>query len=221
MADDLVNKLCAKISENADAEQAKKMSAYMQDKFVFLGVPKPLLKDIMKPFLSATAKSPLDWNIVMELWNKDFREAQYVAVAYLEKHQKEIMPSDIERLKILITTKSWWETVDSLDALVGIAVLKDEGLKQTMRAWSVDENMWLRRVAIDFQQKFKDKTDADLLAEVIGNNFGSSEFFINKAIGWSLRDYSKVNPKWVSEFVARNQDKMAKLSVKEALKNIG
>ncbi len=94
--------------------------------------------------------------------------------------------------------------------------MKYPHLKEEMRQWSTSENIWLRRASIDFQQKYKEKTDTALLEEIICNNFGTNEFWINKAIGWSLRDYSKVNPEWVRNFLERHQDSLSALSIKEA-----
>lgn len=89
-----------------------------------------------------------------------------------------------------------------------------------MLEWSKDEDLWIRRIAIDHQLCRKEKTNTKLLETILINNFGSNEFFINKAIGWSLRDYSKANSKLVKEFVEKYKDKMDKLSIKEASKYI-
>lgn len=91
-------------------------------------------------------------------------------------------------------------------------------LKKVMVEWSQTDNIWLRRVAIDHQLLFKNKTDTLLLAEIITNNFGTKEFFINKAIGWSLRDYSKTNPQWVKDFIQKHSSQMAPLSIREGSK---
>ncbi len=216
----MYNKLITLLNENADKEQAKKMSAYMKDKFVFLGIPKPKLKEIIKPFLKETSKKPIDWDLVRNLWDTDFREAQYVALEYLTKHKKQIIPCDFDKLKYLIITKSWWETVDTIDAFIGDIVLKEPSYKNEMLKWAEDENIWLRRIAIDYQQEYKDKTDTEMLEKIIVLNLNSTEFFINKAIGWSLRDYSKINPKWVIDFIEKHKENMAQLSIKEASKYI-
>ena len=89
-----------------------------------------------------------------------------------------------------------------------------------MLQWSTDEDFWIRRIAIDHQLLRKEKTNTQLLEQIIINNLGSSEFFINKAIGWSLRDYSKTNPDWVRDFINRYKERMDKLSVREASKYI-
>jgi 3-methyladenine DNA glycosylase AlkD len=96
--------------------------------------------------------------------------------------------------------------------------LNNPELKETMLRWSISDNIWIRRVAIDFQQKYKDKTDVVLLEKIIVNNLGSRDYFISKSIGWSLRDYSKVNPDWVLKFIEKYKSKLDRLSVKEACK---
>lgn len=214
----MVTEIVRMLEGNSDLEQAEKMSAYMQNRFKFAGIAKPRLKELMKPFLKDTAKKPLDWNFVFGLWECELREAQYVALEYLQKHRKQLLTTDMDKLKRLITEKSWWETVDTIDAFVGDLVLQDHSLTETMLEWAVSDNIWLRRVAIDYQQEYKDKTNEEILERIIVANLGSSEFFINKAIGWSLRDYSKVKPEWVAQFIEKYGKKMNSLSVKEASK---
>ena len=201
-----------------DDKQSKKMSAYMQNKFMFLGIPKPKLKELTKPYLSESKKYDFDWSFIDICWEKEYREAQYTAIDYLKLNIKKLTDKDLDKLKELIVTKSWWETVDSIDAMVGSIVLKHPELQNEMLNWSVSNNIWIKRVAINFQQEYKDKTNTELLEKIICNNFGSNEFFINKAIGWSLRDYSKVNPEWVNCFIKRHKENMDKLSTKEASK---
>lgn len=207
--------LFIEMENNTNAEQAVKMSAYMKNQFKFLGIPKPKLKIIMKPYLMATKKECIDWEFINICWGKEYREAQYVGIEYLMIHKKQLVPENIEHLKELITIKSWWEVTDQLDELVGILALADPVIKTNMLDWSLNDNIWIRRVAIDFQQKYKERTDSELLKKIIVNNFNSKEFFINKAIGWSLREYSKVNPEWVKEFIDENKESLASLSIKE------
>ncbi|WP_195465114.1 DNA alkylation repair protein [Faecalispora jeddahensis] len=201
-----------------DKEQGAKMSAYMQNRFPFLGVPKPVLKQHIKPYFQKSRKMEIDWDFVHLCWKKPYREAQYIAIEYILLHEKQLLDTDIDKVRELITEKSWWETVDSLDSVAGTIVLNYPYLKEKMRKWSISENIWLRRVAIDFQQKYKEKTDSNLLEEIICNNLGTNEFFIDKAIGWSLRDYSKVNPEWVRIFLERHKGVLSNLSIKEASK---
>lgn len=207
------------IESSGDKNQAKKMSSYMRGIFKFLGIPKPKLDAIVAPFFKKIPKSTkLDWKFINLCWEKDYREAQYIAIIYINKNIRLLDIEDLDKLQKLIITKSWWETVDSIDEFIGVITLKNPELKETMLRWSISDNLWIRRVAIDFQQKYKNKTDVVLLEKIIVNNLGSREFFINKSIGWSLRDYSKINPDWVLKFIGKYKSQLDKLSVKEACK---
>ena len=199
-------------SQNADSKQAEKMSAYMQNKFAYFGIPRPKQKELEKQFFTNDKTSdPIDWQFIFDCFNANERELQYVALDYIKRHSKQLTVNDIPNLKKLIETKSWWDSVDCLDQIVGGIALKDESINQTLLKWSMDKNFWLRRIAIDHQLGRKDKTNTELLATIIKNNFGQTEFFINKAIGWSLREYSKTNPQWVKDFIKQNEKDMAKL----------
>ena len=207
--------------ENADGERAGKMSAYMRDQFSYLGIPSPKRKELSRGFLTAAKKEKYtDWTFVRECWKKPEREFQYLAVSYLDAVKDRLTPADIPFIREITIEKSWWDTVDGLDMVVGFIARKYPEVNKTMLAWSVDENIWLRRIAIDHQLLRKEKTDIELLETIVKNNFGQTEFFINKAIGWSLRDYSKTNPEWVRGFINKYRGKLAPLSVREASKYI-
>ena len=216
-----LSKLISDLEENRNELLAESMSKYMQDKFRFLGVRGASRTEIYKKYFPEARKSKeIDWEFIENCWNKEEREFQYVVVYYLKAMQKFLKREDISRLKYLIVTKSWWDTVDLLAKVVGSLVIRIEGYDQIMLEWSKDSNMWLKRVAILYQLSLKEKVDEIILDKILVNNLGDSEFFINKAIGWALRDYSKYNPEWVKEFIRKNKDNMANLSIREASKYI-
>lgn len=204
----------------ANPQKAIAMEAYMRNQFKFLGITAPERKILTRDFLKTINRATIDWEFVQQCWEKDEREFQYLAIAYLTKLKQRLTVEDIPRLRQLIVTKSWWDTIDSLDKLVGYVALHHPTVEATLLDWSIDDNIWLRRVAIDHQILRKEQTNPVLLEKIICHNFGQKEFFINKAIGWSLRDYSKTNPEWVKAFIARHQDQMAPLSIREASKYI-
>ena len=213
--------LITDFEENRNELLAESMSKYMKDKFRFLGVRATTRTEIYKKYFPDTRKTKIiDWDFVESCWNKEEREFQYVVVYYLKAMQKFLKREDISRLKYLIVTKSWWDTVDLLAKVIGSLVIRIEGYDQIMLEWSKDSNIWLRRVAILYQLSLKDKVDKQVLDEILVNNLGDSEFFINKAVGWALRDYSKYNPEWVREFIKKNKENMANLSIREASKYI-
>ena len=214
---DLINDL----EENRNELLAESMSKYMQDKFRFLGVRGATRTEIYKKYFPDARKTKtVDWDFVESCWNKEEREFQYVVVYYLKAMQKFLKREDISKLKYLIVTKSWWDTVDLLAKVIGSLVIRIEGYDKIMLEWSKDSNIWLKRVAILYQLSLKDKIDEIILDKILVNNLGDNEFFINKAIGWALRDYSKFNPEWVRKFIKKNKDNMANLSIREASKYI-
>ena len=213
--------LITDFEENRNELLAESMSKYMQDKFRFLGVRGATRTEIYKKYFPDARKTKtIDWDFVENCWNKEEREFQYVVVYYLKAMQKFLKREDISRLKYLIVTKSWWDTIDLLAKVVGSLIIRIEGYDQIMLEWSKDSNIWLRRVAILYQLSLKDKVDKQVLDKILVNNLGDSEFFINKAVGWALRDYSKYNPEWVREFIKKNKENMANLSIREASKYI-
>lgn len=139
---------------------------------------------------------------------------------YLVAMQKFLTRDDVPHIKKYIQSKQWWDTIDGLNRIVGNIAFIDDRINNLMLQWSTDEDFWVRRIVIDHQLCRKEKTNTELLEKILVNNLGSSEFFINKEIGWSLRDYSRTNHEWVREFVEVHRDKMDKLSIREASKYI-
>jgi 3-methyladenine DNA glycosylase AlkD len=206
------------LESSADPESAKQMSAYMRNQFGFLGISTPKRRKLCKDFLRHAAKGEMDWRFVELCWDRAHREFQYLGVDYLDVMKDKLAASDIPNLKSIAVTKPWWDTIDGLDRVVGHIALAYPEVNDVILAWSAGENIWLRRIAIDHQLPRKERTDTALLERVILNNLGQKEFFINKAIGWSLREYSKTDPSWVRDFIARNESGLSSLSVREASK---
>jgi 3-methyladenine DNA glycosylase AlkD len=204
--------------EQANPTQAAKMSAYMRWQFPFLGLPTPERKKLSREFIKATCKAPVDWDFMSKCWEQAEREFQYLAMDCLARQKASLTVADVPRIRELAVRKSWWDTIDGIDVIIGDIALRFPEVNATLLDWSVDDDFWLRRIAIDHQLGRKDKTDADLLERIIVNNIGQSEFFINKAIGWSLREYSKTNPDWVKGFIGRHRSELTTLSVREASK---
>lgn len=215
-----VVELVKELKAVANPDDAVAMKAYMKNKFEFLGVKTPARRKLTKTFLKQQTNLVIDWNFINEAWNYPYRELQYTALDYLEIRKKLLTPSDLPRLKKLAQTKSWWDTIDFLDRLVGSIIARFPETKEIILAWSCDEDFWLRRLAIDHQLLRKEETDTELLEKILLNNLGQTEFFINKAIGWALRDYSKTNSDWVRDFIQRHREEMAALSIREGSKHL-
>ena len=211
--------LLMELDATKNPEKAGPMEAYMRHQFSFLGVAGPERNALYKKYFPSAKKTKIiDWDFVDTCWEKEPREYQYVAANYLKAMQSYLTKDDLPKLEHLVVTKSWWDTVDILDRVVGSLVYDKPELGEIILQWSLSDNIWLRRVAIDHQLLRKEKTDVRLMEKILLNNLNQTEFFINKAIGWALRDYSKTNPDWVASFIEKNKEKMAELSIKEASK---
>ena len=225
------------IRQHKNEENAEKQAAYLRHQFEFIGLKTPERRLLAKDFLKEKkADKQIDWELVFEFWNLPEREFQYLALDYLHQMKKWLIFDDMEKIKKLIVSKSWWDTVDALDELVGHLLLTGrkqatendstayEQVKTLVKEWAQAENFWIRRIAIDCQLSFKNQTDLELLSYNIEKNLlGSSfadEFFITKAIGWALRDLAKTNSAWVIKFIEEHENKMAKLSIREASKHL-
>lgn len=220
---DYITELTSLYEEHRNAKNAGPMEKYMKDRFPFLGIKKPLRAELEKRFYveSQILKKPFDSGFVMMLWNLPEREYQYTALGYIGKYSKNLGSDSLVLLKNLIIEKSWWDTVDTLAAHpVGTLVSRfPEELLVEIDGWATSDNMWLRRTAILHQLRYKENTDEQRLYLYIKQNAASKEFFIQKAIGWALREYSKTNPNSVQEFILGAE--LAALSRREGSKYLG
>ena len=208
--------------QNANPVQAGPMKKYMRDQFEYLGIKSPQFKALMKDFIAANGTPPIEEldRILRDLWTLSQREFQYAATSFLGRAQKELPASFITTIEYMIITKSWWDTVDTISGgPLGVHFHRFPAVREKYLAkWRASDNFWLRRAAILFQLNYKKETDFELLCDIIRENLGSKEFFINKAIGWALRQYARVDPSAVKKFVESTP--LHPLSRREAMKHL-
>ena len=218
---DRFNVITELFKQSKDSEKASAMSAYMKNKFDFYGIPSPERKELCKDFIkSEKAAKGIDWELLDKCYEDNHREMQYLVYDYLLAMKKYLSYEDIDKIKTYITAKSWWDTIDFLCKVIGDIGLRDNRVGRMMIDWSKSDNIWLKRTAIQHQLTYKDKTNTELLEEIIQNCLDTDEFFVNKAIGWALREYSKTSPEWVKVFITKYQNELSSLSTKEASKYI-
>ncbi len=206
----------------SDEETALMMKAYMRDQFEFLGVKKPFRADVLKSFSTEFKSLPeTEWPlIVQQLWKLPYREFQYMAMDFSRMKSKHFQPEHLPLFEHMITDKSWWDTVDFVAVnLIGELLRRNPELKKdTVKSWTSTNNFWLHRTALLFQLKYGKNTDEKLLFQLCTRYAKEKEFFIRKAIGWALRQYSKSNPDAVRLYT--QQQPLSPLSLKEASKYI-
>lgn len=202
---ELYKEITKLMEQHADQTNSVAMAKYMKNHFEFYGIKSPHRKELLrliKPSL------PKQWSNDMQelinlLWNDPHRECQYLALDILQARAKSIPVTWMDFIEQLILTRSWWDSVDGLASnLVGSLVRQDAvmGRKYTDK-WIVSDNMWLQRTALIYQLKYKDQVNESLLYHYIEQVMDQKEFFIQKAIGWALRQYSKFNKVSVATFM--------------------
>jgi 3-methyladenine DNA glycosylase AlkD len=216
----VLENLLASFQKNADAYQAERMKAYMRNLFDFYGLQKDKRAEIARPFLKELVESSEDNidEIVMFLWKQPQRECQYVAMEYIMKVHKKWTPATLSLFEYMIANKSWWDTVDFIaSSLVGKLFQKfPQLIMPSVQKWDNQNQFWFHRTTLIFQLKYGAKTDQYLLFVQCEKYLSSKEFFMQKAVGWALRQYSKFNADAVRKFVDAHQ--LSTVSLREAKK---
>jgi 3-methyladenine DNA glycosylase AlkD len=212
--------LIFKFNAARDVIRAENSKHYLKDQFEFLGIDTKTRRKILFDFIHEFGNPPMEKleEFSRYLWQLPEREYQHSAIDILQKLAKKLQKEDILWIEELIITKSWWDTVDGLAGWICGQYFKiyPEQILPVTGKWMESGNMWLQRTSLLFQLKYKQETNTELLADYIQRLASRKEFFIRKAIGWILREYSKVNKEWVAGFVRTNQ--LSTLSRKEAEK---
>jgi 3-methyladenine DNA glycosylase AlkD len=222
---DLIGRIKAELRGSADPARAPQMQAYMKSTMPYLGVPLPATRLIAKR--AAAAHPPVDVGELLALASRLWRSAEYREERYAATELTGI-PMAAGRIELLplyvemIVTGAWWDHVDGVSPRIGALLLAHRSpMLPVIRQWSADQDRWLRRSSIICQLGSKERTDVDLLTEVIVGNLADREFFVRKAIGWALRQYARTDPDWVRAFVRAHEGSLSPLSRREATKHLG
>lgn len=209
--------------QHAHAARAQQQKAYMRHHFEHIGLTTPQRRKIDHAIIKKYHFTHEDEILVLvkELWNKEHREYQYCAVELLLKNHALWTPNLLQEIYHLAKSKAWWDSIDDIARnVVGVLLQKYPHLIKTMSEWIHDENMWIRRIAIIFQLRYKHTTNQEILFNHCIARAHEKEFFIRKAIGWALREYAKTNATAVLNFLALHDESLSSLSKKEARKHL-
>ena len=222
----MIKQLRRRMKGAANPLKAAGMQAYMKSTMPYHGINMPQLRAISREVFDGSAMSCVEWSeTILELWRgARYREERYAAMFLLgmKGHRACVTPAIMPVLEEMIVTGAWWDYVDEIAPVVGDLLRRyPKQIRPLMRRWSTDPNLWKRRVSIICQLAFKRDTDLDLLYANIEPNLAHRDFFIRKAIGWSLRQYAWTDPDEVARYVRAHEAQLSGLSRREALKNIG
>ena len=223
LADDVLTRLVPALAAHRDPARAQGQGAYMRDRFPFLGLTTAARRAVDRAVLVGLPRPGEDdlRAIALRCWELPEREYQYFACDLLRAHQRVTGPGFLDPLRALITTKSWWDTVDPLaTGVVGGLVRRYPELAAAMDEWSADQDLWLVRTAILHQLHYGAGTDAERLFDYCTRQAAHQDFFVRKAIGWALRHYARTDPAAVRAYVDAHRDRLSPLSVREATKHL-
>lgn len=228
VVNDLIRDIRAGFAVLANPDVAAPQQAYMKSTIPFYGLKTPAVRNVLKPLLKQhTLRSAEEWELAIRtLWDTvTHREEWYAALDIARYGRYREYRSSLDALPLyvhLIRTGAWWDVCDEIaQHLVGEVLMKQrEVASATMRDWGTDDHLWIRRCSILSQNRHREKTDPALLRDCILPSIDDSDFFSRKAIGWALRDYSRIDPAWVIAFVNEFEDRLSGLSKREALRNI-
>lgn len=203
------------------------MQRYMKSDLPYHGVRMPALRRTCRELFAAhPLESREEWEeAIRALWREaTHREERYAALALLSDRTYAAYrtPEALPLVEELAVDGAWWDLVDWLAHVTRHILVSDrEAVKPVLRAWSKDDDLWKRRIAIIAQLGLEGETDVALLLDCIEPNLDDREVFVRKAIGWALRDYAWHDPHWVALTVAELGDRLSPLSRREATKNLG
>ncbi len=223
----LLTDLRKALREVADPGKAGAMQAYMKSVMPYHGVPTPLLRKVCKEvFAGVPLETATGWQaLVLGLWrNAGFREERYAALQLAGDRRARAFqtPATMKMYEELIVTGAWWDFVDDVASHRIGPILRDypAPMRRKMLAWSKCADLWKRRTSIICQLGSKEATDLELLYACIEPSLESREFFLQKAIGWALRQYAWTDPAEIKRYVRLNGARLSPLSRREAMKNL-
>lgn len=216
----VIKQLTQELPSLGDHKRALGAQAYMKDMAPFLGVMTPDRRALVKSILSKLPVPTSDEiaETVRALWKLEEREYQYAGNDLLAKYNMRLDKKFLaDHCEYLISHKSWWDTVDGLGSAVVSPLTMKYPAKSLMRKWNKSSDIWLVRASIQHQRGRKYETDIDLLFELCAPHVADKEFFIAKAIGWALRDLSRIDNREVIRFLSEHPD-LNSVAVREAKK---
>ncbi len=225
--DELIASIRRALAEVADRERAAGMQAYMKSSMPFYGVRMPVLRRVSKQVID---EHPFP---VREAWQATVL-AMYDGAGHREERYAALVlaghrcardwqdPAVLVHYRHLVVTGAWWDLVDWIagQLLSPIRRAYPTEVNPLVRAWAVDDDIWLRRAAVLSQLGARDDLDLELLADCLAPNLARQEFWLRKACGWALREVARYEPGWVRDYVDEHRDQLSGLTRREATKHL-
>ncbi|MGP4024747.1 DNA alkylation repair protein [Actinomadura sp. 3N407] len=218
----------AELRAQADPVRAESEKRYLKSDFVHIGVTVPALRKVAVSAVKAeptrdevVALAEALWRVTQE--GRPVHEARMAALEVLVKRAALLGPGDLGLAERLVRDSASWVYVDYIaERVVGRLVVRYPDLGTALDAWVNDPYMWMRRTAVlallaGVRAGNPDLERLDRFGDAL---IGEREFFIRKALGWVLRELSKKDPGWVTEWVEARVGVISGVTLREAVRRL-
>jgi 3-methyladenine DNA glycosylase AlkD len=204
-------------------ERAEQEKRYLKSELEHFGASVPATRRVVKDALDANPGLGHDEVVALveRLWERPVHECRAAAVEVLELSAAVLGTRDLPLLERLIRESRTWALVDGLAASVaGPLVERFPELGDELDRWARDDDFWIRRSALlaNLLPLRQGKGDFARFSRYADAMLDEKEFFVRKAIGWVLRDTSRLRPDLVYEWLLPRASRASGVTVREAAK---
>lgn len=205
------------------------MAAYHKAPRVYLGVPVPGVEGLADDWRAAC---DLDGRLALArgLWDSDIHEGRVAAAKLLT--QARIRPDDAVAWDLIA---SWvpqfdgWALADHASIAGGKRLVADPARLDQVEGWVDSPHLWTRRAALVMTLPWTrlphpKPADTAVRMRVLGwaaNLADEREWFIQKAVGWWLRDLSRHAPDLTRAWLAQHGARLKPFARAEAARHLG
>ena len=229
--DDAVNSIETRLRALADPKRAEGERAYLKsdlidDDRVHLGVATPACRRIVRQELRALGAVTHDELLYMvgSLWDRPEFEFKRAATEMAHIRSEMFTPDDLDQVLTWMRRAQTWALIDEWAPRVVGRLLDNypSEVGPVLDRWSVDDDFWIRRSSLLSMliSLRRGEGEFDRFGRYADAMMGETEFFIRKAIGWTLRDMSRRRPIEVAEFIRPRVGAMSGLTFREAVRRL-
>ena len=184
------------------------------------GVPVPESRKLIGEWVKKLTEEELI-RLAEGLWETDLFDPMICATIILSHRKIKPSPKLWKTILKFLKDVDGWALEDQLAHAAWKSILHHEQHLDEMEAWTDHPNFWMRRAALVYTLPYaKPGKDPERSLRWAAKYVADPEWFIQKAIGWWLRDLSAHNPKRVLSFVAQYEDQLKYVAKKEATRKI-
>jgi len=206
-------------------ERAENEKRYLKSPYKFFGVTVPFIEKLARDFKKEhkDASRTEVFALAGALWSSEYHQEKTLAINLLEKYSHFLDIRSMPMLERMLSESTGWDHVDGIaNHLVDAVLRKEKKAYSYLERWSKSQNFWMRRASLISQiLLFREgRGDKELFFMLAEEMIEEREFFIRKAIGWTLRELSKADPQAAFAFLLKVKDRAAGLTLREGARRL-